>query len=281
VGPPLSVLVILQIADLKNAPPIKEYWVLLLLPLSFVLSHLAVDALQQCKGYQSCAELHDIMNIMGFMSGAISLLLIFSKHGVFKKLKSQKSGRERYWLILALMFLNALFLGAIFLNLNDQITASQTGLLKTMFGVAFAYLVSTILFRALPAAPKSQSVEANYAEAPLSDEEERVLKKVKSLLTREKIYQEAAYSRTDLAQECGVSESVISRVINVGFQKSFPQLMNEYRIEDAKNLLTETRAPIKVIAGEVGFNSLPSFNRAFKELTDISPTQYRKNLLKT
>ena len=54
--------------------------------------------------------------------------------------------------------------------------------------------------------------------------------------------------------------------------------MNERRVDDAKRLLVETDAAIKTIAEEVGFNSLPSFNRVFKDLTGYAPSIYRKSL---
>lgn len=101
--------------------------------------------------------------------------------------------------------------------------------------------------------------------------------KIAKLLELEKIYHEATYSRSDLAQELGVSEATVTRIIGQFFNKSFPQLLNERRIDDAKRLLLETEANIKTVAEEVGFNSLPSFNRVFKELAGISPSSTEKH----
>lgn len=67
----------------------------------------------------------------------------------------------------------------------------------------------------------------------------------------------------------------MSRVINVAFGKSFPRLLNEFRVDDAKRMLHDPAIAIQVVAAEVGFNSLASFNRAFREITSITPTQYR------
>ena len=63
-------------------------------------------------------------------------------------------------------------------------------------------------------------------------------------------------------------------------RKSFPQLLNEKRVETAKTLLLDTDASIKIVAQEVGFNSLPSFNRVFKEVEGQSPSSYRKFMVK-
>src|SRR5262249_27503868 len=91
-----------------------------------------------------------------------------------------------------------------------------------------------------------------------------------------KLYHEPTFSRADLARELHVSENTLSRVINVAFGKSFPRLLNEFRVDDAKRMLHSHDIPIQIIATEVGFNSLASFNRAFRELTSITPSQYRQ-----
>ena len=277
IGPPLSVLVIQQIADMRKMPPIKEFWILLLLPLSFMLSHIAVGRTMGCTFISECEALEDIMNVTGLMSCTISLLIIFSQQKLFKTMRRQRFGSERYWLAMSLIFLNSLFICVVFLNVNGQIDTEQTGVIKTILGIGFVYLVSTSLFRIFPQETKTASKDVTDA---LSEDDEKILDQIEELLSREKVYQEPAYSRTDIAQECNTSEATISRLVNVKYNKSLPQIMNEYRIEDAKRLLRETNAAVKLIASEVGFNSLPSFNRAFKDIVEISPSNYRKKHLK-
>ncbi|MBU6475348.1 MAG: AraC family transcriptional regulator [Alphaproteobacteria bacterium] len=65
-------------------------------------------------------------------------------------------------------------------------------------------------------------------------------------------------------------------MINVAFGKSFPRLLNEFRVDDAKRMLQNHEIPVQVVASEVGFNSLASFNRAFRDVTSLTPTQYRQ-----
>jgi len=89
------------------------------------------------------------------------------------------------------------------------------------------------------------------------------------------VYQEPTYSRSDLARELNVAETAISRVINIYFGKSFPQVLNERRIVDAQRLLRETPAPVKQVAEEVGFNSMATFNRVFREAVGHTPTEFR------
>lgn len=49
-----------------------------------------------------------------------------------------------------------------------------------------------------------------------------------------------------------------------------------YRIARAKDLLINTLHSVEFISDEVGYNSLSSFSRVFKERVGISPLQYRK-----
>jgi AraC-like DNA-binding protein len=159
------------------------------------------------------------------------------------------------------------------------VPADDIVLVRTVLGLGFVYIVGTSLFRIYPQAVQVEmkSVQQQgVTSAPLSLQERDLALKIEKLMTMDKVYQESTYSRTDLARECNTSETVISRVINEHFGKSLPQLLNEHRIADAKRLLTDTDAPVRVVAEQVGFNSLPSFNRVFKEMTGVAPSQFRK-----
>ena len=73
----------------------------------------------------------------------------------------------------------------------------------------------------------------------------------------------------------GTNEQTISRLINSHFKKSFTDLVNHYRVEEAKQRLLSEETAITVIAFEVGFNSIASFNRVFKEKVGSSPSEFR------
>ena len=261
-GPPLSVLLIIQIAQISKTPAWKHYWVLSLIPLAYGVSHKLA----------SPENLPDILIAAGLIAGGISLLAIWFNRPLWKNLSSQKQAKDRYWLILALIVANCAFLATMLTDISLS-EFSHAPLIRTILGIGFVYLINTSLFRIYPQAV--ELIDRRNANR-LSEGEYAVAKTIQHLLQMDKVYQEQSYSRADLAKECGVSEATISRVINTHFQKSFPQLMNEHKVEDAKQLLRETGAPIKHIAEDVGFNALASFNRVFKEITGDSPSQFRK-----
>jgi AraC-like DNA-binding protein len=275
-GPPLSVLLVIQFSDINKAPLLREYWVLLLTPLCFMLSITAVDSINACDRLEPCEQLKSLMTVTGLLAGAISLLVIFSKKGLLAKVRKQRLGRERYWLIITLIVVNSMLLMTLMAQLMDYMTAEQGGLARTVLGLGFVYLVSTSLLRLYPTASKSSTPTTTNED--FTEEEIALAQRIEHLLFVDKVYQEAAYSRADLAKECGYSETIVSKVFNAHFQKSFPQVMNEQRVEEAKRLLADTKATVKTISEEVGFNSMPSFNRVFKDMTGHSPSGYRKSL---
>lgn len=60
--------------------------------------------------------------------------------------------------------------------------------------------------------------------------------------------------------------------------KSFVNYVNQIRIEKALEYLRNTDMKIYEIAEEVGFASLPYFNRVFKQVSSLTPNEYRKSL---
>jgi AraC-like DNA-binding protein/ligand-binding sensor protein len=59
---------------------------------------------------------------------------------------------------------------------------------------------------------------------------------------------------------------------------NFTDYVSRIRIEKSRNLLLNRNLRISEIAYEVGFQSLTHFNRVFKRILGVSPTQYRSRL---
>ena len=61
--------------------------------------------------------------------------------------------------------------------------------------------------------------------------------------------------------------------------RNFSAFLNRYRIAEAQRMLSSGEhvdLPILTIAMDLGYNSLAPFNRAFRELTGSSPSEFRK-----
>ena len=68
----------------------------------------------------------------------------------------------------------------------------------------------------------------------------------------------------------------LSQVINTEHNKNFREFINTLRIKEAEKLLKETSLKIEAVAYETGFNTISTFNIAFKKETGITPSEYRK-----
>jgi YesN/AraC family two-component response regulator len=119
--------------------------------------------------------------------------------------------------------------------------------------------------------------QQKYKSSSLTVEQRNaVLKKLRDVMGQEKPFMKPDFSLPQLADQLNISVHQLSQVINEGLEKSFFEMMAEYRIEEAKRLLKE-KLNIKVeeIAEEVGYNSKSSFNAAFKKLTGKTPSEWR------
>lgn len=272
-GPPLSVLLILQILQLPQMPSWKHFWVVFLLPLAFLLSRGFAGFDETCGAVEQCPVFQDWLVVTGLLAGLTSLMAIWFRRAQLSQIKQEKAGRDRYWLIMTLILMNLGFLGLMLMSLMPVFTAGQITLARTLIGLGFVYVAGTSLFRIYPQAVLLIQRGERRAEGGAGDD--ALSQRIRELIDVQKLYQEPTCSRATLARELNVPEGTLSRVINAQFGKSVPQLLNECRVADARRLLSETDAAVKIIAEEVGFSSLASFNRVFKEITGESPTAYR------
>ncbi|UJH66759.1 helix-turn-helix domain-containing protein [Allomuricauda sp. SCSIO 65647] len=100
------------------------------------------------------------------------------------------------------------------------------------------------------------------------------------LFENDKIYRENDISLGMVAQKLNTTRHNASQVINEHFNVSFHELVNTYRIDEAKKILKEENGPklnIIDIAYEVGYNNKVTFNKAFKKNTHLTPTEYQRN----
>ncbi len=137
---------------------------------------------------------------------------------------------------------------------------------------------------------KSQNPSNNnkYLKSSLDkDEKERITEIIEKALNEDKIFLDPNLTLEKFADISQTNRTYFSQVLNENFHKSFNDLINEYRTEEAKNLLISdysSNYTLEAISKKVGFNSISTFNRIFKKHTGITPSFflniYKKNLKK-
>ncbi len=131
------------------------------------------------------------------------------------------------------------------------------------------------------AVPDSAAVE-EPAEVLASPDpaEERLAHALQQLMAVERAYRREELSLASLAAELAVPEYRLRRLINqrLGF-RNFNAFVNAFRLDEVCLALRNPEhrdLPVLTLALESGFQSIGPFNRAFKLLTGMTPTEYRK-----
>ncbi|WNS46506.1 helix-turn-helix domain-containing protein [Paenibacillus sp. MMS20-IR301] len=91
-------------------------------------------------------------------------------------------------------------------------------------------------------------------------------------------YSDPGLSLNALAEKLSVSPAYLSRLIAEEVNASFPDLINQLRLEQAELLLvTDLSLDIREIAGQVGYNSSTYFTTQFKKRYGVTPSKWRMN----
>lgn len=112
------------------------------------------------------------------------------------------------------------------------------------------------------------------------EETKKYIRKLMYLLEVEKIYKDSDLSIKFVASKLLLSSRNLSEIINDELKMSFSEFITEFRIKEAQRILSDPKTRDKSvldIAYDVGYNSKSAFNRAFKNITRMTPSQFRKN----
>jgi len=122
-----------------------------------------------------------------------------------------------------------------------------------------------------------------YAKSGLDSEKMLEYKnRLKQIMQSQQLFLKPDLTLPNLAKAVDCSVNHLSQVINSGFGMSFFDYLNQYRIDQAKELLTTfdgRSAAVLNIAFTVGFHSNSAFYVAFKKRVGQTPAQYRRNQL--
>jgi transcriptional regulator GlxA family with amidase domain len=78
-----------------------------------------------------------------------------------------------------------------------------------------------------------------------------------------------------LASEVGISRSVLAERFRRYLSETPMAYLTRWRLQLGAQMLASTSSSVVQIAGEVGYESEPSFNRAFKREFGLPPARFR------
>lgn len=178
-----------------------------------------------------------------------------------------------------------IFQGVWLVHLVPYIIPTLRGPLLDNFGWYPIYIPIAILIywlglkgylhsRNSPVAPAVRKI--NAASIPAETVEKAVCSLTKAMQI-DKLYLDPELTVEKIGQHTQLSPKTVSFVLNQHLQKSFSTFVNEYRVEAVKGQLinpANNHLTLTGVAFECGFNSQATFQRAFRQMTGVSPKEY-------
>ena len=90
-------------------------------------------------------------------------------------------------------------------------------------------------------------------------------------------YYGEALTLKECADKVFINEKYLGRIFKEQVGMSFHEYLNYVRLWRARHLLSETTLGISAIAYECGFSNIPYFNRLFKKLFHVTPSEMQKS----
>ncbi|MGB1270031.1 MAG: helix-turn-helix domain-containing protein [Flavobacteriaceae bacterium] len=184
------------------------------------------------------------------------------------------------WLKLLIYGYFFLIIGLVVSNLIDD-SASNI-----MFHIILLTYVIFSGYNALKQNPIFKDFKEETNQVPSIHEEnntelfKELKRKLLAVIDEEKLYLDSSLTIHTLASKLNSNTKYVSQLINNELNKNFVMFINEYRINDAKDLLSnreKDNLTIESIGYEVGFKSKSAFNRVFKQFTSQTPTQFKQD----
>ncbi|MEH0834802.1 helix-turn-helix domain-containing protein [Pectobacterium cacticida] len=159
--------------------------------------------------------------------------------------------------------------------------AFYSGSRATTFITAFHLAMLAILtllivtHRTVPPVGLTPQADPPPVAPPVTEDEHRLAKALDDFIRTHALYTDPSMTLQRLSRRMSIPLRRLSETINRVHGRNFSQVMNEYRIEEAKRLLSQTDDRITDIMLASGFQTKSNFNREFLRLTGMSPSVWR------
>jgi AraC-like DNA-binding protein len=95
------------------------------------------------------------------------------------------------------------------------------------------------------------------------------------LMRKRSLYRDPDLTLARIARRAGIPARQISAAVNRIHGRNVSQIVNEYRVAEARRLLRETNDTITMVMLESGFQTKSNFNREFLRVAGMTPSAYR------
>lgn len=210
-----------------------------------------------------------------FFLALIFTLFLVLEIGNYRPLK--KLCIELMWFFLIVSLNILLILAMMLVQLSGKIDLMPPFwviVILSVFSIVLLFFRHPEIFAVL----EVESQKQRYLHPRLTHTESEKLKnKLEVYMENNQPFLDFELRLSDLAKAIDTSPHSLSEIINTNFNCGYVQFVNKYRIRLAcKELLSNKEKTILAIAFDSGFNSKSTFNNAFKEITGITPSEFRR-----
>ncbi len=296
-----GVFLYFYVSSVTNQAPKKQWYYLLhlipaILSYLYLISFFMLPSAEKIKifeqgGHEDYALFMSLLVLAVFLSGIIyviwcSILLIRHKRNI----RSQFSSIEEInlsWLLFLVCGIGIIWT-LVIISQNDAVIYQAIAvfvILIGFFGVQQKNIFNQVAQQmelskteniAIPIVEKSH--KEKYQSSGLSEQDAaQHYKNLNELMNDEMLYKNANLSLAVLAESLDVHPNYLSQIINDKGGQSFYDYVNTYRVNEFKKLIADAqheKFTLIALAYECGFNSKSTFNRYFKKITGLTPSQY-------
>lgn len=250
-------------------PSILIWFVVILLPhFNFFLTGLI-----QWSGFEQTASIIAQLTSLGFVVAGLYTALTTKQADLI----DSRIRFRNIFIIVTATLITVTLVAEVMPIKKETVVVLQVLQRSSIFAITLYFLLSTFGLRAGFFFKEISKPKASPVDDPLLNN------KLQLQMEEQKIYKKEGLTIGELATLMNEQEYRLRRLINgqLGF-RNFNDFLNHYRINDACEILsdpTQNRKTILEIAYQLGYQSIGPFNKAFKDLKEMTPTAYRKSQL--
>lgn len=182
------------------------------------------------------------------------------------------------WIKLILVSSAVFILIALFLRILDL----ETDFNLYMYDIySILFMLLCIRLMTLPEIVSDPPYTASkYENSSLSETDIQLyFERIQTLMNQEGYFKNQDLKLSDISKSLSIPEHQISQIISASTGKTFRDLVNSLRIEEAKSILLDSHSKYSIegIAQEAGFKSRASFYAVFKKHTGLTPSEFIKS----
>lgn len=205
-----------------------------------------------------------ITNLQGFIYILIT--------GVFLKLNFKNRNVPSFitnWLLLLTLSVLIIWTSYALISFNYFVSGS------IIFSMLFYVFFIFFLLKKKSASTIFEKLKKKKTLVP-SKKNDLLIRELNTVVKDKKLYTDPNLKLLEVAHRLDISAHELSKLINENLEKNFTDLINEFRIEEAKQLIENNSLyTMEAIGQQCGFNSKSAFYKAFKKFTHLTPTQYK------